>query len=302
MGNLEANLGNNGGRKTIVAGNWKMNLNLEQVRGLVEGITASAPTHAQVQVILAPAYPHLAEVAGLIKKKYPQYSTNSDNNDLDSGLNSDLGSSPIKVAAQDVHYQDNGAFTGKVSVSMIKDLGADYSIVGHSEQREHFNETNLLINLKVKKLLEGGLSPILCVGETLEQREAGKLKAILTQQLQEGLKDISAEEMQRIIIAYEPVWAIGTGKSATSSEADEAHQIVRDILKEIFAGGPRVAPEVADKVANETFILYGGSVKAGNAQELFQKKNINGGLVGGASLKSEEFIGIIEAAVKVYNN
>ena len=183
----------------------------------------------------------------------------------------------IKVGAQNVHFADEGAFTGEISVSMLEEIGVDFCIVGHSERRQYFGETDESINKKVKKAFEHGLKPIICVGETLEQREQGITEDLVRLQTKIALKDISKEDAKKAVIAYEPVWAIGTGKTATSVQAEEVCAAIRKVLSEIYD----------EETAGEIRIQYGGSVNAGNAAELFAMPNIDGGLVGGASLKAD---------------
>jgi triosephosphate isomerase len=193
----------------------------------------------------------------------------------------ELKNSSIKAGAQNVHFEDRGAFTGEVSPVMLNSLGIEYVIIGHSERRQHFGETDQIINKKIKACLKHGLKPILCVGESLDQREAGLEKETVRKQLLKDLEGIS--EGLKIVIAYEPIWAIGTGKTATSTQANEMSSYIRAVLADIFSKG------IADKMR----ILYGGSVKASNAKEIMDQPHIDGALVGGASLKADEFIKII---------
>ncbi len=193
---------------------------------------------------------------------------------------------PIKVGAQNMFFEDKGAFTGEISASMLLSAGCDYVILGHSERRAIFNESNEWINKKIHKALSSGLKPIFCVGETLEERESGTMKDVLREQITAGLKDVSSAQMEEIIVAYEPVWAIGTGKTASPEQAEEVHKFIRDLIEEMFN------KEVADGLV----IQYGGSVKPNNAKELLSQPNIDGALIGGAALKSDSFIDIIYAA------
>ena len=183
----------------------------------------------------------------------------------------------IGVGAQNVHFEDEGAFTGEISVRMLEEIGVDFCIIGHSERRQYFAETDETVNLKIKKLLESSIRPIMCVGESLEQRDSGVLFDFVKSQLEGGLAGISPEDMKKIVVAYEPIWAIGTGETATSDQAEEVCKGIRDLVEELYDKA------VADKIR----ILYGGSVNAGNAAELFGKDDIDGGLVGGASLKED---------------
>ena len=190
----------------------------------------------------------------------------------------------IGVGAQNVHFEDEGAFTGEVSVRMLEDIGVDYCIVGHSERRQYFAETNETVNLKLKKLLAGPISPIMCCGESLEQRDAGVLFDFVKTQLVEGLADISASDVKRVVIAYEPIWAIGTGRTATPQQAEEMCAFIRQTLIELYD----------EETADEVIIQYGGSVKPANATEIMNQDEIDGALVGGASLKPADFMQIID--------
>lgn len=189
----------------------------------------------------------------------------------------------IKIAAQNMHYEDKGAFTGEVSAEMLVDLGVQYVIIGHSERRQYYNETDATVNKKVIKALKAGLKPIICVGESLEQRETGVTADFVRYQVGYALNGVSAEDMKNIVIAYEPIWAIGTGKTATNEQANEVCRTIRQALNEKYG----------KKVANATYIQYGGSVNVKNAAELFSMSDIDGGLVGGASLKSDDFCKIV---------
>jgi triosephosphate isomerase len=197
-----------------------------------------------------------------------------------------VADSNVKLGAQNVHWEEQGAFTGEISPGMIADTGAEWVIVGHSERRTLFGDTGETINLKLKSLLNHKLHPILCVGETLQQREADEVAAVLTMQLQEALQGLTEADMSQLTIAYEPIWAIGTGKVATPEQADLTHKLLRDWLSENYS----------DQIANNMRILYGGSVKPDNAADLFSCSNINGALIGGAALKVDDFAAIINAA------
>ncbi len=190
----------------------------------------------------------------------------------------------IGVGAQNVHFADEGAYTGEISVKMLQEIGVDYCIVGHSERRQYFAETDETVNLKLKKLLEGTISPILCVGESLEQRDSGKLFDVVKNQLVEDLKDIPSGDIQRIVIAYEPIWAIGTGRTATPQQAEEMCAFIRQTLIEMYD----------EETADQVILQYGGSVKPANASEIMNMDEIDGALVGGASLKAEDFMAIID--------
>ena len=189
----------------------------------------------------------------------------------------------IKVGVQNMHYEESGAYTGEVSPKMLRDIGVDYVIIGHSERRAYYNETDESVNKKLKAAFNYNLKPILCVGETLEQREEGITKDLITTQTRLALEGLSNEQVKKVIIAYEPIWAIGTGKTATSLEANEAIKWIRDEIRAIYG----------DEVADEVILQYGGSVKSSNAKELFEMSDIDGGLVGGASLDPTEFSKIV---------
>jgi len=200
-----------------------------------------------------------------------------------------LESSNIDLGAQNCYWQDEGAFTGEVSCKMIKDAGAKYVIIGHSERRQFFAETNETVNKKIKAALKNGLTPIVCVGESLSEREADKTFDVLTEQLTNSLKDITPDEMLKMVIAYEPVWAIGTGKTASPAQAQEVHKFIRDLLAKLFR----------TETANEVRIQYGGSVKPENITELMKQPDIDGALVGGASLANDSFAAIVIKASEV---
>lgn len=190
----------------------------------------------------------------------------------------------IGVGAQNVHFENNGAFTGEISVEMLQEIGVDYCIVGHSERRQYFNETDESVNKKLKKLFETEITPIMCVGEMLEDRDAGKEFEVVEKQLTEGLKDISSLDVSKLVIAYEPVWAIGTGRTATPQQADEMCGFIRDIIEKLYD----------DITGDNVIIQYGGSVKPANATEIMNMAEIDGALVGGASLKAKDFIQIVD--------
>jgi triosephosphate isomerase (TIM) len=194
--------------------------------------------------------------------------------------------SVIKLGAQNMHFEDKGAFTGEISASMLNSVGCEYVILGHSERRTIFNENDEMINLKIKKAIEKGLKPIFCIGETLDEREKGITKDVVKRQVEKGLQGVSSNEMKNIMIAYEPVWAIGTGKTATPEQAQEVHEFIRSLVNQIFS----------KSISESLVIQYGGSVKPENATELLSQKDIDGALVGGACLKAESFLGIIEGS------
>jgi triosephosphate isomerase len=254
-------------RKPFVGGNWKMNLHRGDAKSLVQGLTQSFKSDA-VEVAVFPAFPYLAEVGQQLRDA--------------------PGKSPIKLGAQDFYFQPNGAFTGEVSLSMLKDVGVQVVLVGHSERRHVLGEDDVLLNRKVRAALDAGFEVILCVGETLEQREKGMTDAINWGQLGYGLAGVKPEQMSRVTVAYEPVWAIGTGKNATPEDAQKAHATIRAFVHfGLFD----------EEIARNLRIQYGGSVKPSNARELFGQPDIDGGLIGGASLKAEDFLGIVNAAI-----
>jgi triosephosphate isomerase len=251
-------------RKPFIAGNWKMHTTAEEARQLARAVRDGAAGVEDVDVLLCPPFTSLAAVA------------------------EELAGSPVKLGAQNVFYEEKGAFTGEVSPPMLTALGVEYVIVGHSERRRYFNETDDIVNKKARAALRGGLKPVLCVGEKLEEREAGDgWKDLVRGQVIAGLKDVGADALPAVTLAYEPVWAIGTGRTATPAVAGEAHALLREAVSEAFGAG----------AAETVRILYGGSVKADNAAELMAEPDIDGALVGGASLKADEFIGIIEGAI-----
>lgn len=248
-------------RKKIIAGNWKMNNDLAQTAELITGITALLISSA-AEVVICPPFTSLHSAGQL------------------------LSGSKVKLGAQDVSLHDSGAYTGEISVAMLKSAGCRYVIVGHSERRQYHGESNEIINQKAKKVLAGGLLPIICIGEMLDEREKGVTNQVLTVQTRGVLAGLTAGDVERSVIAYEPVWAIGTGKTATKEQAEEAHALIRSVIAELFSA------ETSQKVV----IQYGGSVKPDNAKELLSQPNIDGALVGGACLKADSFIAIVNAA------
>ncbi len=247
-------------RKPFIAGNWKMNMDSESAVALAAGLASELSGIDSVDVAVCPPFVYLAGVA------------------------SALGSSGIKVGSQNVYFEEKGAFTGETSCGMLKDVGCAYAIVGHSERRHVMGETDELINKKVAAVIESGLLAILCVGELLEEREAGKTDDVVIGQVKKGLAGISAEQMKSVTVAYEPVWAIGTGKTATAEQAQEVHAMIRGLLTEMYG----------EEVAQATRIQYGGSAKPGNTAELMANVDVDGLLVGGASLKVEDFAAMIK--------
>ncbi len=242
-----------------------MNTDSRSSVGLAQGIASGSEDLAgeKVTVAVCPPFVYLQDVAEAVKH------------------------SNVAVGAQDIYFESNGAFTGEISVSMIKDVGCVYAICGHSERRHVIGETDELVNKKVHAAITGGLLPILCVGELLSEREAGQTNDVVTRQLKEGLAGLSADKVAAVTIAYEPVWAIGTGKTATPDQAQEVHDMIRKLIAQMYS----------DRVAEELCIQYGGSAKPSNAAELLGRPDIDGLLVGGASLKVDDFIAIIRAAV-----
>ena len=251
-------------RKLIIAGNWKMNNTISQSLDLMNGLMKNKEDMRKVEVVVAPPFTALSAVYGVV------------------------GQTSIQVAAQNLHWAESGAYTGEISPMMVKETGCKWAIIGHSERRQYFGETEETVSKRTAAALAAGLKPIVCIGETLEEREAGKTFEVLNRQLEGGLKGITPENMAKITLAYEPVWAIGTGKTASAAQAEEAHAKIREKLALLHG----------QAVADKTRILYGGSVKASNALELLSLPNVDGALVGGASLKAQEFLDIIAAGIK----
>ena len=249
-------------RKTVIAGNWKMNKTPAEAVALINDLKAVSENKKNCDIIVCVPFVDLPAAVEAVK------------------------GTDIKVGAQNVHFEKSGAFTGEISADMLLELGVNYVIIGHSERRQYFGETDDTVNLRVKAAVNAGLTVILCIGELLGEREDGITAEILSMQTKKALKDLTAEQMKNIIIAYEPVWAIGTGKTATSDQADEACLIVRNKVAGLFG----------QAVADATTIQYCGSMNAGNAAELLSKVNVDGGLIGGASLKAADFGVIIDAA------
>ena len=252
-------------RKPFVAGNWKMNTDSRSSVELAEAVVAGSTGVARekVHVAVIPPFVYLPAVVKAVS------------------------SSGVAVGAQDVYFESKGAFTGEISPAMLKDVGCTYVLCGHSERRHVIHESDELVGKKVTAAISGGLLPILCVGELLEERDAGKTNDVIARHLRTGLAGLSADKMSAVTIAYEPVWAIGTGRTATPQQAQEAHAFIRNLLAEMYEA----------KLAQEIRIQYGGSVKADNAKELMAQEDVDGLLVGGASLKADEFVRIIQAAM-----
>lgn len=248
--------------KQLIAGNWKMYMCKDSAVELARGVAQCAEKQDAVDVAVCPPSVYLPAVIEAV------------------------AGSPVGVGAQNVYWEEEGAFTGEVSPQMLKDTGCTYAIIGHSERRAYFGETNESVNKKIKAALAANLSPIFCLGETLEQREEDRTEQVVSTQLREGLADIKGNQMHGFIIAYEPVWAIGTGKTATPEQAEEVHSLLRSIIESEFG--------ITEN--HGVRILYGGSVKPENAEDILGKPNIDGALVGGASLRTESFSDIISAA------
>jgi triosephosphate isomerase len=246
-------------RIPLIAGNWKMNLTREEAKDLAQKIKDGLDPNLKHEVLLAPSFTNLETVKKVIKE------------------------TKILLAAQNMFWEEKGAFTGEVSPIQLKDIGCNYVIIGHSERRNIFGETDEIINKKIKSALKNEINVIMCIGETLTERETGKTYEVLGKQLENGLKEIDKNSILKIVIAYEPVWAIGTGKTATPTQAEEAHMFIREKIKDLYDR------DISDKIR----ILYGGSVKAENIDDLMAQKNIDGVLVGGESLKADKFLRII---------
>jgi len=246
-------------RRPLIAGNWKMHLTLAEAVRLAQAVAVAAAACPDRDVMVAPPFTALAAVCGAVKD------------------------SPLLVGAQNIAWEKEGAFTGEISPVMLADLGVGLAIVGHSERRQLFGEDNAMVNRRLHGALHGGILPVLCIGETLEQREAGQTFAVLEQQLRQGLQGVSGEQMARVVLAYEPVWAIGTGKTASTEQAQEVHGFLRQLLSNLY-----------EKIIADTVrILYGGSVKPDNIDGLMAQPDIDGALVGGAALKAESFDRIV---------
>lgn len=258
------------GRPKLIVGNWKMNTSISEGRKLAEDVHKYSQLHlpgTNVKVVVCPPFTHLTEIAHVLKE------------------------SEVKLGAQDCHYEASGAFTGDVSAPMVASTGAQYCIVGHSERRAAYKEPGRILNAKVLAALRSSMTPILCIGETADEKKNGKTHDVLMQQLKEGLAGISRDQVGKVMVAYEPVWAISTNKDnqgapATPADANATHKFIREQLKLVFGVGS----------ANQILVLYGGSVKPENARSFLTQSDIDGCLVGGASLKKDSFCGIIDAA------
>ena len=250
-------------RKPNIAGNWKMNKTAAEAVTLVDELKNAVADVAGCDIVVCPPFTSLKAVADRI------------------------AGSPVALGAQSIHWEESGAFTGEISAAMLREIPVQYVIIGHSERRQYFGETNETVNARLKTALSAGFTPIVCVGETLEQREANETERVVGEQLGKGFADITPAQMVKTIVAYEPVWAIGTGRTATPDQAQDVHHFIRNCLRERFG------TDVADSVV----IQYGGSVKPKNAADLLAQPDIDGALVGGASLKAQDFAKIVRAAV-----
>jgi triosephosphate isomerase len=251
-------------RKVIIAGNWKMNKTIQESIDLVNAIKRSLYDITEVEIVVCPSFTSLGDVHEMI---------------MDSN---------IKLGGQDVYWEKEGAFTGEISCGMLKSAGCVYVIIGHSERRQFFGETNETVNKKVKAALKEGLRPIVCVGEKLEERKAGKTFDVVKDHVENSLAGLTKDDMLNVVIAYEPVWAIGTGVNATKEEAQEAHKYIRALIKKMHG----------EEVAKSMRIQYGGSVRPDNIKELISQEDVDGALVGGASLKAESFCAIVKNCLK----
>ncbi len=252
-------------RKKLIAGNWKMNKTSADGVALVRDIVAAVGKNADVDILVCPPFTALESVGKTLE------------------------GSNVKLGAQNMHHEASGAFTGEVSASMLRSIFATYVILGHSERRTYFAENDEFINKKVLAALKNQLKPVLCVGETLAERESGATLKVVQKQVEGGLAGVSKEQASSIVLAYEPVWAIGTGKVATTEQAQEVHAFIRGLLVKLFG----------DAIAQKVRILYGGSMKPANAPELLAQKDIDGGLIGGASLEARSFVELVTAATQV---
>jgi len=251
-------------RKNIIAGNWKMNKNMEEANTFIDQVAEKVPASDHVEAIVCAPFLYLPSLVEKAK-----------------------GTS-IKISAQNMHFEDNGAFTGEVSPVMLKDIGVTHVVLGHSERREYFAETDETVNKKVHAAFNHNLTPIVCVGETLDQREANETKTHVEKQVKKALEGLNEEQISSTIIAYEPIWAIGTGKTASSEDANEVCTHIRNVIKDV----------ASEQAAEQVVIQYGGSVKPANVDELLAQSDIDGALVGGASLEPDSFLQLVEAGVK----
>jgi len=251
-------------RKKVIAGNWKMNKSLQEAQDFIKEVTEKIEASDKAEAIVCAPYVYLPALVEAVK------------------------GSPVKVGAQNMHYENSGAFTGEVSPEMLVDIGVSHAIIGHSERREYYAETDESVNKKLHAALAHQLVPIVCVGESLEQREADETKTHVESQVKAALDGVSEDDMEKVIIAYEPIWAIGTGKTASSEDANEVCAHVREVLAAVYSA------EVAEKVV----VQYGGSVNPGNVEELLGTSDIDGALVGGASLEADSFLQLYQAGAR----
>lgn len=252
--------------KPFLAGNWKMHKTIPEAVEMVKALKEESPQLTDAELVVIPPYTMLSEVKKVIE------------------------GSTILLGAQNIFWEEKGAFTGEVSPPMLKDAGCQYVTIGHSERRQYFGETNETVNKKIKAALTHELMPIMCIGESLEEREKGNTMDKVETQMNSGLEGLGKDEIRRIVIAYEPIWAIGTGVTATPSQAEEVHSFIRKKLTEKYG----------NEIASYAIILYGGSVKPANTYSILKENNINGALVGGASLEADSFIQITKEAIKAY--
>ncbi|MGQ9619187.1 MAG: triose-phosphate isomerase [Candidatus Aminicenantia bacterium] len=253
-------------KKPFIAGNWKMNTGIKEGVELAKKLKEGVKDSSKAEIVIIPPFTHL----------FP--------------IKSELEGTRIKIGAQNLHWEEKGAYTGEISSFMLKELGCSYVIVGHSERRRYFGETDEIVNKKAKSTILHSLSPIICIGETLEEREKGITFKVVEKQLNVALKNFNKEEILKSVIAYEPVWAIGTGRNATPEQAEDVHSFIRKLLSSTYG----------IEISICAIIIYGGSVTVENAYSLLKMKNVDGFLVGGASLKEESFIGIIENGLKAW--
>lgn len=252
--------------KPFLAGNWKMHKTIPEAVEMVKALKEESPQLTDAELVVIPPYTMLSEVKKVIE------------------------GSTIQLGAQNIFWEEKGAFTGEVSPPMLKDAGCQYVTIGHSERRQYFGETNETVNKKIKAALAHELTPIMCIGESLEEREKGNTMDKVETQMNSGLEGLGKDEIRRIVIAYEPIWAIGTGVTATPSQAEEVHSFIRKKLTEKYG----------NEIASYAIILYGGSVKPANTYSILKENNINGALIGGASLEADSFIQITKEAIKAY--
>ncbi len=248
-------------RVPIIAGNWKMNKTADESKRLIAEMQEQTPGQTTPEIVVCPPFTSLPAAAEALR------------------------GSAIKLGAQNIHWAENGAFTGEISAAMLNEIPVQYVIIGHSERRQYFGETDTTVNARLQTALQAGLQPIVCVGETQEEREQDQTEQVVARQIHGGLAALGEADMQTVVVAYEPVWAIGTGLTATPEQAQQVHAFIRSLLQNMFS----------KQTAEATRILYGGSVKPDNAAELMAQNDIDGALVGGASLKAGDFIGIVNA-------